>query len=140
MQNKPAFQIILPGRIKFFHLITHLYERLSRDDELLGERNRISNQKQMLEEYARRNGLPTPTHFTDDGISGPRFDHPGFLAMMEEAETGRAEAIVIKDMGRLGRDYLKVGQVIEILRQKGIRTCWRLTKQRRNRWTLCWPA
>ena len=98
--------------------ITPLYERLSRDDELQGESNSISNQKKMLEDFARRNGLPNPTHFTDDGVSGTRFDRPGFLAMMEEVEAGRVEAIVIKDMSRLGRDYLKVGQVME----KGIFT------------------
>ena len=98
--------------------ITPLYERLSRDDELLGESNSISNQKTMLEDYARRNGLPNPTHFTDDGISGTRFDRPGFKAMME---AGHVEAIVVKDMSRLGRDYLKVGQIMEILRIKGVR-------------------
>jgi site-specific DNA recombinase len=101
--------------------ITPLYERLSQDDELQCESNSISNQKQMLEDFARRNGLPNPTHFTGDGISGTRFDRPGFLAMMEEVEAGRVEAIVIKDMSRLGRDYLKVGQVMEVLRQRGVR-------------------
>ena len=60
--------------------ITPLYERLSRDDELQGESNSISNQKKMLEDFARRNGLPNPTHFTDDGVSGTRFDRPGFLS------------------------------------------------------------
>ena len=77
--------------------ITPLYERLSRDDELNGESNSISNQKSMLEDYARRNGFPNPTHFTDDGISGTRFDRPGFTAMMEEVEAGNVEAIIIKD-------------------------------------------
>ena len=101
--------------------ITALYCRLSREDELQGDSNSIVNQKQMLEDFARRNGLPNPTHFTDDGISGTRFDRPGFLAMMEEVEAGRVEAIVIKDMSRLGRDYLKVGQVMEVLRQRGVR-------------------
>ena len=101
--------------------ITPLYERLSHDDELQGESMSIQHQKQMLEEYARQNHLPNPTHFTDDGISGTRFDRPGFTAMMEEVEAGRVEAIVIKDMSRLGRDYLKVGQVMEILRQQGVR-------------------
>ena len=101
--------------------ITPLYERLSRDDELNGESNSISNQKSMLEDYAHRNGFPNPTHFTDDGISGTRFDRPGFTAMMEEVEVGNVEAIIIKDMSRLGRDYLKVGQVMEILRQRGVR-------------------
>ena len=61
--------------------ITALYERLSRDDEQAGESNSIQNQKKMLEDFARRNGLPNPTHFTDDGVSGTRFDRPGFLAM-----------------------------------------------------------
>ena len=77
--------------------ITALYPRLSHEDELQGESNSISNQEQMLEEFARRNGLPNPTHFTDDGVSGTRFDRPGFLAMMEEVEARRVEAIVIKD-------------------------------------------
>ena len=101
--------------------ITPLYERLSRDDELQGESNSISKQKAMLEEYASKNHLPNPTHFTDDGISGTRFDRPGFLAMMAEVEAGRVEAIVVKDMSRLGRDYLKVGQIMEILRVRGVR-------------------
>ena len=101
--------------------ITPLYERLSRDDELQVESNSISHQKQMLEEYARRNGFPRPTHFTDDGISGTRFDRPGFTAMMEEVEAGHVEAVIVKDMSRLGRDYLKVGQIMEILRQKNVR-------------------
>ncbi len=101
--------------------ITPLYERLSRDDELQGESNSISNQKKLLEEYAVGHGLPNPTHFTDDGISGTRFDRPGFLSMMEEVEAENVECIVVKDMSRLGRDYLKVGQILEILRQKGVR-------------------
>ncbi len=101
--------------------ITPLYERLSRDDDMQGESNSISNQKKMLEDYAHRNSFPNPTHFTDDGVSGTRFDRPGFTAMMEEVEAGRVEAIIIKDMSRLGRDYLKVGQIMEILRQKGVR-------------------
>ena len=101
--------------------ITPLYERLSRDDELQGESNSISNQKKLLEEYAVGHGLSNPTHFTDDGISGTRFDRPGFLSMMEEVEAGNVECIVVKDMSRLGRDYLKVGQILEILRQKGVR-------------------
>ena len=101
--------------------ITPLYERLSRDDELSGESFSIQNQKSMLESYARQNGFPNPTHFTDDCISGTRFDRPGFTAMMEEVEAGRVEAIIVKDMSRLGRDYLKVGQVMEILRQRGVR-------------------
>lgn len=101
--------------------ITALYERLSRDDDLEGESNSISNQKKQLEDYARQHGFPNPVHFTDDGISGTCFDRPGFLAMMKEVEAGNVEYLCIKDMSRLGRDYLKVGQIMEILRQKGVR-------------------
>ena len=119
--RKTAVFFIISDTTQTYNFLVALYERLSRDDELQGESNSISNQKQMLEDFARRNGLPNPTHFTDDGISGTRFDRPGFLAMMEEVEAGRVEAIVIKDMSRLGRDYLKVGQVMEILRQRGVR-------------------
>ena len=101
--------------------IALLYERLSRDDELQGESCSIQHQKAMLEDYAQRNGFPRFKHFTDDGVSGTRFDRPGFMAMMEEVEDGNVEAIIVKDMSRLGRDYLKVGQVMEILRQRGVR-------------------
>lgn len=101
--------------------ITPLYERLSRDDGDDKESNSISTQKSLLEQYAKSNGLLNPVHFTDDGISGTRFDRPGFMAMMEEVEAGNVECIVIKDMSRLGRDYLKVGQIMEMLRQRGIR-------------------
>ncbi len=66
-----------------------------------GESNSILNQKQMLEDYAIKNGFPNPTHFTDDGISGTRFDRPSFTAMMEEVEAGRIEAIIVKDMPQL---------------------------------------
>ena len=101
--------------------ITAMYERLSRDDELLGESNSISNQKKLLEEYALRHELPNPVHFTDDGISGTRFDRPGFLAMMGEVQAGHVECICIKDMSRLGRDYLKVGEIMEVLRKQSVR-------------------
>ena len=101
--------------------IALLYERLSRDDELQGESCSIQHQKAMLEDYAQRNGFPRFKHFTDDGVSGTRFDRPGFMAMMEEVEDGNVEAIIIKDMSRMGRDYLKVGQVMELLRQRGVR-------------------
>ena len=101
--------------------ITALYERLSRDDDLQGESNSISNQKKLLEDYAAQHDFPNPVHFTDDGISGTCFDRPGFLAMMKEVEAGNVEYLCIKDMSRLGRDYLKVGQIMEILRQRGVR-------------------
>lgn len=69
--------------------ITALYERLSRDDDQQGESNSISNQKSYLEETARRNGHTCLRHFTDDGVSGSRFDRPGFMAMLEEVEAGK---------------------------------------------------
>ena len=101
--------------------ITALYERLSRDDELEGESNSIVNQKKILEEYASKNNLTNIIHFTDDGISGTQFDRPGFMEMMNGVNTGNIGCIIVKDMSRLGRDYLKVGQCMEILRQKGVR-------------------
>ncbi|HGD6434993.1 TPA: DUF4368 domain-containing protein [Streptococcus agalactiae] len=104
-----------------FEKITALYERLSRDDELQGESNSIINQKKILEEYASKNNLSNIIHFTDDGISGTQFDRPGFMAMMNGVNTGNIGCIIVKDMSRLGRDYLKVGQCMEILRQKGVR-------------------
>ena len=102
-------------------MITALYERLSRDDDVEGESNSIQNQKKLLEDYAKQHGFPNPVHFTDDGISGTCFDRPGFLEMMKQVEAGRVKYLCIKDMSRLGRDYLKVGQIMEILRQKGVR-------------------
>lgn len=104
-----------------FEKITALYERLSRDDELQGESNSIINQKKILEEYASKNNLSNIIHFTDDGISGTQFDRPGFMAMMNGVNRGNIGCIIVKDMSRLGRDYLKVGQCMEILRQKGVR-------------------
>lgn len=101
--------------------ITALYERLSHDDELQGESNSISNQKKLLESYARERGLTNFMHFTDDGISGTRFDRPGFMKMMNAVKDGAISTIIIKDMSRLGRDYLMVGQIQEMLRQKGVR-------------------
>ena len=101
--------------------ITALYERLSRDDDQQGESNSIANQKKLLESYAAQHGFPNPVHFTDDGISGTRFDRPGFMALMREVEAGNVEYLCLKDMSRMGRDYLKVGQIMEILRQKGVR-------------------
>lgn len=101
--------------------ITALYERLSRDDELEGESNSIVNQKKILEEYASKNNLTNIIHFTDDGISGTQFDRPGFMEMMNGVNQGNIGCIIVKDMSRLGRDYLKVGQCMEILRQKGVR-------------------
>lgn len=101
--------------------MTALYERLSRDDELQGDSNSIRNQKAMLSDYAAKQGFGNIVHFTDDGISGTRFDRPGYLAMMDEVEAGNVSILIIKDMSRLGRDYLRVGLCMETLREHGVR-------------------
>lgn len=100
---------------------TALYERLSHDDELQGDSFSIIHQKELLTEYSRSHGFLNVRHFTDDGISGTRFDRPGFLQLMKEVEAGHVSCICVKDLSRLGRDYLKVGQIMEMLRQKGVR-------------------
>ena len=95
--------------------ITALYERLSRDDDLTGESNSIINQKKYLEDYARRNGFGNSRHFTDDGFSGVNFNRPGFQALIKEVEAGNVATIIVKDMSRLGRNYLQVGFYTETL-------------------------
>ena len=102
--------------------ITALYERLSRDDELQGESNSIKNQKQLLESYAHKNGYSPSRHFTDDGVSGTTFEREGFQAMIAEVEAGNVGAVIVKDMSRFGRDYLKVGFYTEVMfKEKGVR-------------------
>jgi len=100
---------------------TILYERLSREDERENESISIENQKAYLEEYATRSGFTNLVHMTDDGWSGTRWDRPGFLRMMDEVERGGVDAILIKDMSRLGRDHLRVGLFLERLRETGVR-------------------
>ena len=95
--------------------ITALYERLSRDDDLTGESNSITNQKKYLEDYARRNGFENIRHFTDDGFSGVNFNRPGFQSLIKEVEAGNVETLIVKDMSRLGRNYLQVGFYTETL-------------------------
>ena len=102
--------------------ITALYERLSRDDEQSGESNSIQHQKRFLEEYARQKGMRNIRHFCDDGYSGINFNRPGFAALLEEIEAGRVENLLVKDLSRLGRNYLQVGYYTEILfPKKGVR-------------------
>lgn len=102
--------------------ITALYERLSRDDDLTGESNSITNQKKYLEDYARRNGFENIRHFTDDGFSGVNFNRPGFQSLIKEVEAGNVETLIVKDMSRLGRNYLQVGFYTEVLfPQKNVR-------------------
>lgn len=95
--------------------ITALYCRLSRDDELQGDSNSIINQKKILMQYADDHGFRNIEFFIDDGISGTTFDRPGFIRMIEQVEAGNVSAVIVKDMSRLGRDYLKVGYYTEIL-------------------------
>lgn len=95
--------------------ITALYERLSRDDDITGESNSITNQKQYLEDYARRNGFKNIRHFTDDGFSGVNFNRPSFQELIKEVEAGNVGTIIVKDMSRLGRNYLQVGFYTEVL-------------------------
>ncbi|MFR7960517.1 MAG: DUF4368 domain-containing protein [Roseburia intestinalis] len=101
--------------------ITALYERLSRDDELAGDSNSIVNQKKMLEDYAKSNGYTDLVHFTDDGYSGGNFDRPGWKKMLRQIEDGSIGAVIVKDMSRVGRDYLQVGFYTEVFfREKGV--------------------
>ena len=102
--------------------ITALYCRLSRDDELQGESNSISNQRRMLESYCRDHGLKNCQYFVDDGWSGANFDRPGFQRMLEGVENGEIKTVVTKDLSRLGRNYLQVGLYTEmIFPKKGVR-------------------
>lgn len=101
--------------------ITALYERLSRDDELAGDSNSIVNQKKMLEDYAKSNGYTDLVHFTDDGYSGGNFDRPGWKEMLRQIEDGSIGAVIVKDMSRVGKDYLQVGFYTEVFfREKGV--------------------
>ena len=104
------------------NLITALYPRLSHEDELQGESNSISNQKRILETYAKQNGFTNLRWYTDDGYSGANFQRPGFQAMLADIEAGKVGTVIVKDMSRLGRNYLQVGMYTEmIFPQKGVR-------------------
>ena len=104
------------------NLITALYPRLSHEDELQGESNSISNQKRILETYAKQNGFTNLRWYTDDGYSGANFQRPGFQAMLADIEAGKVGTVIVKDMSRLGRNYLQVGFYTEMLfPQKGVR-------------------
>ena len=110
------------NRRSVFPGLTILYERLSRDDELAGDSSSIVNQKKMLEEYAAKNGFTNILHITDDGYTGGNFERPGWKKLIEEVERGNVATIIVKDMTRVGRDYLQVGFYTEVLfREKGVR-------------------
>ena len=102
--------------------ITALYERLSRDDEQVGDSNSIVNQKKYLESYAQQQGFQNCVHYTDDGYSGGNFDRPAWKRLMNDIEEGRVSTVLAKDMSRIGRDYLQTGFYTEVFfRQHGIR-------------------
>ena len=94
--------------------ITALYCRLSRDDELQGDSNSIINQKAILQKYADDNGFGNTMFFVDDGYSGTNFDRPDWQRLISLAEDGKIGTVIVKDMSRLGRDYLKVGYYTEV--------------------------
>lgn len=95
--------------------ITALHCRLSRDDELQGDSNSIKNQKAILQKYADDNGFRNTSLFVDDGYSGTTFDRPDWNRLMGLVDDGKVGTIIVKDMSRLGRDYLKVGMYTEMI-------------------------
>lgn len=101
---------------------TALYCRLSRDDELQGPSNSIQNQKSILERYAEEHGLVPYQFFIDDGWSGANFERPDWKRLVAAVEAGKVRTVVVKDMSRVGRDYLQTGFYTEVLfREKGVR-------------------
>ena len=94
--------------------ITALYCRLSQEDALDGDSNSIINQKAILSKYASDNNYPSPQFYIDDGWSGTNFERPSFKEMIKDIEDGKVKTVIVKDMSRLGRDYLKVGYFSEI--------------------------
>ena len=103
-------------------MITALYERLSRDDEQLGESNSITNQKIYLENYAQQHGFTNCQHYIDDGYSGGNFERPGWKQLIADIEAGKITTVLAKDMSRVGRNYLQTGFYTDVLfRQKHVR-------------------
>ena len=90
-----------------------LYCRLSRDDNMDSESNSIQNQKKLLAKVAKEKGYTNLVHFLDDGISGVTMDRPGFVEMIRQLEQGKAAAVFVKDLSRLGRNYIEVGRLTE---------------------------
>ena len=89
--------------------ITALYCRLSRDDGMEGDSNSIANQKRLLSKYAKENGFSNTKYYVDDGYTGTNFNRPDFQKMLDDMEMGYISTVIVKDMSRLGRDYLQVG-------------------------------
>ena len=102
--------------------ITALYERLSRDDDQVGDSNSIVNQKKYLESYAEQRGYSNCVHYTDDGWSGGNFERPAWKRLVADIEAGKVAHVLVKDMSRIGRDYLQTGFYTEVMfREKGVR-------------------
>jgi len=101
--------------------ITALYERLSREDGEDGISNSITNQKALLEDYAKKNGFTNIRHFADDGWSGTNFDRPAWQELIAEVKAGNVDILILKDMTRFGRDHVQVGIYMETFRQNNVR-------------------
>ena len=81
----------------------------------------INSQKKILEDYAEKNGYANISHYTDDGWSGASFDRPNWKRLIEDVEQGKIGTVIVKDMSRVGRDYLQVGFYTEVMfREKGV--------------------
>ena len=103
-------------------MITALYERLSRDDDLEGESKSITNQKSYLANYADKNGFTNCRHYTDDGYSGGNFERPGWKQLIADIDAGLVGVVIAKDLSRVGRDYVETGFYTEVyFRRKGVR-------------------
>lgn len=101
--------------------ITALYERLSRDDDNAGDSNSIVNQKKYLEGYAAQRGYSNCVHYTDDGWSGGNFERPAWKKLVEDIEAGKVAHVLVKDMSRVGRDYLQTGFYTDVMfRERGV--------------------
>ena len=114
-QSNTAAVLQFPYAVMSTEAVTALYCRLSRDDELQGDSNSIINQKKILQKYALDHGWKNIRFYIDDGISGTTFNRPGFQEMIANIEAGIVKRVIIKDMSRLGRDYLQVGTYTEIM-------------------------
>ncbi|MBQ6207915.1 MAG: recombinase family protein [Oscillospiraceae bacterium] len=102
-------------KLKQQERITALYCRLSRDDELSGDSMSIQTQKTMLERYAKEHGFPNIRWFVDDGYSGTNFDRPDFQRMLALVEDDKVAVVCVKDLSRLGRNYLQTGMYTEVI-------------------------
>ncbi len=113
--------------------ITALYERLSRDDDQIGDSNSIVNQKKYLEGYCAQQGYTNFAHYTDDGFSGGTFERPAWKKLVADIEAGKVARVIVKDMSRIGRDYLQTGFYTEVMfRQHGSFYCHRQQRGQRR--------